>query len=100
MILVYLLGDLSKRGLNLFLQGDGSAGNQSNNSQSSSYANNIVSAGAGVGGGTGGGGSLSSRCGYGIAGDDEIGQSGNGEGQNAAIQSSSQLGDLAGQILA
>jgi len=40
----------------LFLQGDGSAGNQSNNSQSSSYANNIVSAGAGVGGGGASGG--------------------------------------------
>ena len=50
----YLLGDISGRGTNLFLQGDGSAGNQSNNSQSSSYANNIVSAGAGVGGGAGG----------------------------------------------
>ena len=50
MILVYLLGDISSRGTNLFLQGDGSAGNQSNNSQSSSYANYIVSAGAGVGG--------------------------------------------------
>ena len=80
-------------------QGDGSAGNQSNNSQSSSYANNIVSAGAGVGGGAGGGGSLSSRGSYGTSGDDEIGQSGKGEGQNAAIQSGSQLGDLAGQIL-
>ena len=52
-ILVYLLGDISSRGTNLFLQGDGSAGNQSNNSQSSSYANYIVSAGAGVGGGAG-----------------------------------------------
>ena len=50
----YLVRELSKRGLILFLQGDGSAGNQSNNSQSSSYANNIVSAGAGVGGGAGG----------------------------------------------
>ena len=49
----YLLGDISGRGTNLFLQGDGSAGNQSNNSQSSSYANYIVSAGAGVGGGAG-----------------------------------------------
>ena len=56
MILVYLLGDISSRGTNLFLQGDGSAGNQSNNSQSSSYANYIVSAGAGVGGGAGGAG--------------------------------------------
>ena len=97
MILVYLLGDISSRGTNLFLQGDGSAGNQSNNSQGSSYANNIISAGAGVGGGAsgGGGGANGTSSGQGFGSDENSGHSGNVEGQNAIVVSSSNRQNLA-----
>ena len=73
--------------LNLFLQGDGSAGNQSNNSQGSSYANNIVSAGAGVsGGGAGGAGGGAGRSSAGssqnFSGNDDIAHRRNSEAHN------------------
>ena len=107
MILVYLLGDISSRGTNLFLQGDGSAGNQSNNSQGSSYANTIISAGAGVGGGaSGGGGGSDTRNGANSSHclrelNDLIGateRSGNSAGIGAAINILA-LGQLSTQII-
>ena len=90
----YLLGDISSRGTNLFLQGDGSAGNQSNNSQSSSYANNIVSAGAGVGGGAGGGDNIG--CGHGLVGQNNSASDLSSSSQNAIlIELSAQIGQSA-----